>query len=86
MVDCPTAPPATWRGRSRPPSGGRRRRSARLSAMAGGGPAAFLGAVACLCFLAPAAEGFKKRGPSVTAKVTLARGSADREASPRPLA
>ncbi|KAK4815677.1 hypothetical protein QYF61_005423 [Mycteria americana] len=53
--------------------------------MARGGPAAFLGAVACLCFLAPAAEGFKKRGPSVTAKVTLARGrggSADREASP----
>ncbi|XP_042644016.1 peptidyl-prolyl cis-trans isomerase C isoform X2 [Tyto alba] len=37
--------------------------------MAGGGPAAFLGAVACLCFLASAAEGFKKRGPSVTAKV-----------------
>ncbi|KAM6363674.1 PPIC isomerase, partial [Chionis minor] len=37
--------------------------------MAGGGPAALLGAVACLCFLAPAAEGFKKRGPSVTAKV-----------------
>ncbi|KAM6033535.1 peptidyl-prolyl cis-trans isomerase C isoform 1-T1 [Chlamydotis macqueenii] len=51
-----------------PSGGGRRRRSARPSAMAGGGPA-LLGAVACLCVLAPAAEGFKKRGPSVTAKV-----------------
>ncbi|NXU97774.1 PPIC isomerase, partial [Cettia cetti] len=30
---------------------------------------ALLGAVACLCFLAPAAEAFKRRGPSVTAKV-----------------
>ncbi|KAM6033538.1 peptidyl-prolyl cis-trans isomerase C isoform 4-T4 [Chlamydotis macqueenii] len=50
-----------------PSGGGRRRRSARPSAMAGGGPA-LLGAVACLCVLAPAAEGFKKRGPSVTAK------------------
>uniref|UniRef100_A0A8C4USM8 Peptidyl-prolyl cis-trans isomerase n=1 Tax=Falco tinnunculus TaxID=100819 RepID=A0A8C4USM8_FALTI len=55
--------------REEPPGGGRRRRSARLSAMARGAPAAVLGAVACLCFLAPAAEGFKKRGPSVTAKV-----------------
>lgn len=35
---------------------------------------ALLGAVACLCFLAPAAEAFKRRGPSVTAKVTLACG------------
>lgn len=71
--------------REEPPGGGRRRRSARLSAMGRGGSVAFLGAVACLCFLAPVAEGFKKRGPSVTAKVTLARGrggSAGREASP----
>ncbi|KAL2294512.1 hypothetical protein Nmel_008244 [Mimus melanotis] len=30
---------------------------------------ALLGAVACLCFLAPAAEAFKRRGPSVTAKL-----------------
>ncbi|XP_041251928.1 peptidyl-prolyl cis-trans isomerase C isoform X1 [Onychostruthus taczanowskii] len=29
---------------------------------------ALLGAVACLCFLAPAAQAFRRRGPSVTAK------------------
>uniref|UniRef100_A0A8B9ESJ3 Peptidyl-prolyl cis-trans isomerase n=1 Tax=Anser cygnoides TaxID=8845 RepID=A0A8B9ESJ3_ANSCY len=52
-----------------PPGGGRRRRSDPLSAMAGGGPAGVLGAIACLCFLAPAAAGFRRRGPSVTAKV-----------------
>ncbi|NXD73494.1 PPIC isomerase, partial [Eolophus roseicapillus] len=37
--------------------------------MARGALAAVLSVVACLCFLAPAAESFKKRGPSVTAKV-----------------
>ncbi|XP_065520134.1 peptidyl-prolyl cis-trans isomerase C [Lathamus discolor] len=55
--------------REEPPGGGRRRRSARSSAMARGAVPAVLGAIACLCFLAPAAESFKKRGPSVTAKV-----------------
>lgn len=63
----PSAP--ARRGRSRPCPAQAPQRSA--GAMARG---ALLGAVACLCFLAPAAEAFKRRGPSVTAKVTLARG------------
>ncbi|XP_027508447.1 peptidyl-prolyl cis-trans isomerase C [Chiroxiphia lanceolata] len=37
--------------------------------MARGAPAALLGAAACLCLLAPAAQAFRRRGPSVTAKV-----------------
>lgn len=64
----PRSPPPR-RGRSRPSPAQAPQRSA--GAMARG---ALLGAVACLCFLAPAAEAFKRRGPSVTAKVTLARG------------
>lgn len=55
-------------GRSRPSPAQALQRS--VGAMARG---ALLGAVACLCFLAPVAEAFKRRGPSVTAKVTLAR-------------
>ncbi|XP_071280465.1 peptidyl-prolyl cis-trans isomerase C isoform X1 [Agelaius tricolor] len=51
-------------GRSRPSPAQAPQHSA--GAMARG---ALLGAVACLCFLAPVAEAFKRRGPSVTAKV-----------------
>lgn len=51
--------------------------------MAGGGPAALLGAIACLCFLAPAAAGFKRRGPSVTAKVSEQPGGHQRARSHR---
>lgn len=62
-------PPATWRGRSRPASGAGAAAFGR--AMSCGRTA--LGAIAWLCLLVAAAEGLRRRGPSVTAKVTPGR-------------
>lgn len=67
-------PPATWRGRSRPASGAGAAAFGR--AMSRGRTA--LGAIAWLCLLVAAADGLRRRGPSVTAKVTPGRAGSGR--------
>ncbi|XP_064498399.1 peptidyl-prolyl cis-trans isomerase C isoform X2 [Pseudopipra pipra] len=69
-VAAPAAPPCrAGRSRAGPGAGAAALTQRSPSAMARGAPAALLGAAACLCLLAPAAQAFRRRGPSVTAKV-----------------